>query len=179
MSDHTHAHSLLGLELDNGAVLLRFTATTHETGGALHAQEARYAPRSPLPPYHRHPSQDERFVVQEGSLRFIVDGAERLVRRGETLDVPRGALHQAQNPFDEPAVVLWETRPALRSAEMYRALYRLARATEKAPLLGAAVVLSEFRAEFELEKPPRWLQHLVFGCLAPIGRLAGYGHLLE
>ena len=89
-------------------------------------------------------------------------------------------MRRAQNPFDEPALVLWENhRPALRSAEMYRALYRLTQAKERAPLLGAAVVLSEFRAEFELEKPPAWLQHLVFGCLAPIGRLAGYGALLR
>lgn len=177
MSDHDH--SLVGLELDNGAILLKFTATTHETGGALHAQRARYAPRSPLPPYHRHPSQDERFVVEEGGLRFVVDGVERIARRGDIVEVPRGALHHAQNPFDEPAVVLWETRPALRSAELYRALYRLARADQKPPLLGAAVVLNEFRDEFELARPPGWLQHLLFGCLAPVGRLAGYGAVLK
>jgi mannose-6-phosphate isomerase-like protein (cupin superfamily) len=171
--------SLIGLELDNGAIHLKFVATAAETSGALHAQEARYAPKSPLPPYHCHPSQDERFILEEGRLRFVVDGQERLVQRGQTLDIPRGAFHHAHNPYDAPALVRWETRPAMRSAEMYRALYRLARFDQKAPILGAAVVLSEFKAEFQLARPPPFIAHLVFGCLGPIGRLAGYGKLLK
>lgn len=42
MPDAAVSESLVGVELDNGDVLLRFVQTGAETGGTLHAQEARY-----------------------------------------------------------------------------------------------------------------------------------------
>ena len=76
-------------------------------------------------------------------------------------------------------MVLWETRPALRSAELYRALYALSKEWKKPPLLASAVVLNAFKEEFELARPPPAIAHLLFGCLAPIGRLAGHGRFLS
>jgi mannose-6-phosphate isomerase-like protein (cupin superfamily) len=159
--------SLVGLVLDDGNVLLKFVTTAAESGGALHAQEARYAPRSRPPPYHFHPRQDERFQILEGSLRFHIDGADRTVGAGEELAVPRGVAHRAHNPGDAPAVVLWETRPALRTAEMFRALYGMRR--PRPGLLEAAAILHEYRHEMVLAGPlPR---RVVIGCLGPVGRL--------
>ena len=63
--------SLVGIELENGGVLLRFVETAAENGGARHVQEARYAPRSSPPPYHRHPKQAERFEILEVLKDFI------------------------------------------------------------------------------------------------------------
>src|SRR5688572_114398 len=121
------SHSLLGLELDSGDVLLRFVQTARETDGALHAQEARYVPRSRPPPYHCHPHQDERFAVVEGGLHFHLDGEDRAVSAGEEIHVPRGAFHKAHNPHDTPTLVLWETRPALRTAEFLYAMHTATR----------------------------------------------------
>src|SRR4051812_31643720 len=67
--------SLVGVELENGGVLLRFTETAAESGGARHVQQATYPPRSPKPPYHRHPNQDERFTIPEGALRFHIEAS--------------------------------------------------------------------------------------------------------
>jgi len=39
-------------------------------------------------------------------------------------------------------------------------------------LTDAAAILSEFRPEFQLAKPPALVQRIVFGWLAPIGRAA-------
>jgi hypothetical protein len=165
--------SLLGLVLDSGDVLIKFVQTAAETGGALHAQEARYVPRSSLAPYHCHPRQDERFQIIDGGLEFNVDGQRRIVRAGDELAIPRGAYHQARNPFDEPAIVRWETRPALRSAEMFRDLYSAAaRHRGRPPLHEAAAILREYRDEFRLAKPPAFVQAIVFSCLAPFGRAA-------
>jgi mannose-6-phosphate isomerase-like protein (cupin superfamily) len=164
--------SLVGLELDDGNVLLRFTATAAETAGALHAQEARYAPRSRPPPYHCHPRQDERFQIVEGALEFRLAGETRTVRAGEELAIGRGVYHHAHNPLDVPALVVWETRPALRSAELYRLLYAASRGRAKPPLAEAAAILREFRDELRLARPPRPIQRLVFGCFAPFGRAA-------
>lgn len=164
--------SLAGLELDDGNVLLRFVATAVETNGELHAQKARYAPRSRPPPYHCHPRQDERFQILEGALQFNLGGETRMVGAGEELAVPRNVYHHAHNPLDAPALVVWETRPALRSAELYRLLYAATRGRPKPPLAEAAAILREFDDELRLARPPRWLQRFVFGCLAPLGRRA-------
>lgn len=164
--------SLVGLELESGDVLLKFVETTDETGGALHAQEARYRPHSNYPPAHCHPKQDERFQLIEGGLQFIVGEEKKIVRAGEEIAIPRGVYHRAKNPFDEAAIVRWETRPALRSAELYRALYRAGQGRPKPPLHEAAAILREFRDEFRLAKPHRLVQTVLFGCLAPFGRAA-------
>jgi mannose-6-phosphate isomerase-like protein (cupin superfamily) len=163
--------SLVGLELDNGSVLIKFLTTTAESNGELHAQEARYAPRSPWPPMHCHPKQEERFQVHQGTLTFRLGTEERTLEAGEELAIPRGVHHQARNAGAEPALVLWETRPALRSAELYRALFR------KGPrpgLLEGAALMNEFRDEFRLAKPPPLVQAIVFGCLGPVGKALGY-----
>lgn len=165
--------SLVGLVLDGGDVLIKFLETAAETGGALHAQEARYVPHSQRPPSHCHPNQDERFQIIEGGLEFTIDGAPRVVRAGDELAIPRGAYHHARNPFDEPAIVRWETRPAMRSAELYRDLYTsAARRGGKPPLHEAAAILREYRREFRLARPPALVQTIVFSCLAPFGRAA-------
>lgn len=166
--------SLVGLVLDSGDVLIKYLETGAETGGALHAQEGRYKARSAFPPLHCHPNQDERFQIIEGALEFRVDAALRTVTAGDEIAIPRGAYHQARNPGDVAAIVRWETRPALRTAELYRDLYGAAarHGGKRPPLHEAAAILREYRAEFRLAKPPALVQRIVFTCLAPFGRAA-------
>jgi mannose-6-phosphate isomerase-like protein (cupin superfamily) len=164
--------SLVGIELETGGVLIKFTRTAAESGGALHVQEARYPARSAPAPFHRHPSQDERFVIVEGALLFRLGDSDRLARAGESVEIPRGTFHRAHNPEVLPAMVIWETRPALRTAEFFAAMGRASRGRARPRLTDAAAILSEFRAEFELAKPPPLVQRIVFGCLAPFGRRA-------
>jgi mannose-6-phosphate isomerase-like protein (cupin superfamily) len=164
--------SLVGIEVDTGDVLLRFVQTAAETGGALHAQEARYPPGSRQPPYHCHPRQEERFSILEGALLFHVDGADRTVRTGEQIDIPRGAFHWARNPHGQAALALWETRPALRTADFFQAMARATRGRPRPRLVDAAAILSEYRDEFRLARPPALVQRILFPCLAPFGRRA-------
>jgi hypothetical protein len=64
-------------------------------------------------------------------LRFWLDGSERIARPGDEVAVGKGIYHDAHNPFDERALVVRETRAALRSAE---------------PLTEASAILREFKA---------------------------------
>ena len=164
--------SLLGIELDNGAVLLRFVETAAENGGARHVQEVRYRPHAPPPPYHRHPRQQERFDVVEGALVFHVDGVDRLVPAGEHIDIPQGAFHRAHNPGDAPVLAIWETRPALRTAEFFVAMNRATHGRARPRVWDAAAILLEYKDEFELHRPPPLVQRIVLSCLAPFGRAA-------
>jgi mannose-6-phosphate isomerase-like protein (cupin superfamily) len=162
--------SLIGIELETGGVLIKFVRTAAESSGDIHVQEARYPAHSAPAPLHRHPRQDERFVILEGSLLFRVGTTDTLVRAGETLEVPRGTFHRAYNPEAVPAMAIWETRPALRTGEFFAAMGRASRGRARPRLTDAAAILTEFRDEFELAKPPPLVQRIVFGCLAPFGR---------
>ncbi len=86
--------------LDSGSVRTEFTTTTPE----LHEMRVTHRPGSPLPQAHLHPAQSERFDVHEGALAFLVDGVERTVRAGESIELPPGSVHQAHNPGGVPVV---------------------------------------------------------------------------
>lgn len=131
------------MELETGGVLIKFTRTAAETGGVVHIQEARYPAHSTAPPLHRHPKQDERFEVLQGSLHFHVDGQDRIVPAGQELVVRKGLSHCAYNPGDTEALVLWETRPALRTAAFFWAMSRASRGRSRPRLWEAAAILSE------------------------------------
>jgi hypothetical protein len=49
---------------------------------------------------------------------------------------------------------------------------RAMRGRARPRLIDAAAILSEYRPEFELHRPPPLVQRIVFGCLAPFGRAA-------
>jgi quercetin dioxygenase-like cupin family protein len=119
--------------------------------------EAAYAPVGKPPPKHFHPSQDERFKVLEGSIRVRIDGDERELVAGETIEIPRTAVHQMWNPGQVPARVSWETRPAGRTEQWFRALDRAVRerpAGKDMPSLPVlAGLLSEYRDVIRLSGP--------------------------
>ena len=141
--------------------------------------EATYAAEGKPPPKHLHPGQDEHFEVLEGSLRVRVSGEEKDLGAGETLDVPRGTVHQMWNPGNREAVVSWETRPAGRTREWFGAIDRLYRDGrvgkngEPGPLAFAAL-LTEYKDVFRLAVGPPFLVQGALGLLAPFGRARGY-----
>ncbi len=55
---------------------------------------AHYAPHQ-----HRH---DEFIVVQSGNMRFVVEGKELLLEKGDMLILPEGAQHEAFNDSQVP-----------------------------------------------------------------------------
>jgi mannose-6-phosphate isomerase-like protein (cupin superfamily) len=127
-------------------------------------------PRGSAPPKHFHPGQDERFEVTSGTLRARVDGREHTLTTGQTLEIPRGAVHQMWNDGSEPAHALWVTSPAGRTAQWFEAL---ASAGKPGPL-DYGVLLSEYRDVFRLAGP----QPLVLGAmsvLGAVGRRLGRG----
>lgn len=161
--------SLVGMEVENGGVMMKFTATAFETKGERHVQEARYPARSAIPPYHCHPRQEERFEILEGALSFCVDGEDRIVNAGEAIDIAKGAFHHVHNPHDAEALVVWTTRPALRTADFYWEMSEVSKGRAKPRLVDAAAILKEYPDVFQLANPPPFVQRIVFSCLAPFG----------
>src|SRR3954462_13134417 len=98
-----------------------FQLTLVELGEDALTMEARYAGNGQLPPEHLHPTQDERFEVIEGRVRVVLDGEEHRYRAGAEFNVPAGTPHQMTG--DGEALIAWEVRPALRTAEFFERLY--------------------------------------------------------
>jgi quercetin dioxygenase-like cupin family protein len=164
----------------------RLALTPHEhvtvrlaAPGALDV-EAEYGPGGSPPPPHLHPEQDERFQVVSGELRTKVAGAERTLRAGDTLEIPRGTPHQMWNAGAAPATVAWTTTPAGRTLDWFRTLDALQRSGRvgrngmPGPL-AFAVYLTEYRDVFRLAGPlPDPVLRTALAALAPLGRLRGY-----
>ena len=159
--------------------------TRDESISVRRADEARlevevtYAPQGGPPPAHFHPIQDERFEVLAGELHVRVDGAERVLRAGGTVSIPRGAVHQMWNPGDAPVRAIWETTPGGRTLQWFRAIDTLHREgrVDKNGMPGPlafGVLLTEYDDVFRLAARPRGLIRLALRALGAIGRLRGY-----
>ena len=52
------------------------------------------------PPPHNHHSLDEVFLVTEGEMEFIVNGESKILKAGDSVDLPRGTVHTFRNNSD-------------------------------------------------------------------------------
>lgn len=152
--------------------------TVRERTEDLLAMEAEWDPEELRPPAHLHPHQDERFEVLEGELTVQIKGKTKVLRAGETVEVPRRTVHRMWNASERPARASWEVRPALRTQEMFAAIDR-SRSHRSHPksggmtVLGAAPVLSAYSEEFRLTAPAL-LMRPVLALLARVARAGGY-----
>jgi quercetin dioxygenase-like cupin family protein len=128
---------------------------------------------------HVHAYITERFEVVAGTVRFHLDGRDRIVAPGERIEVPPGAVHDWWNVGDDEAHVLVDIRPAERFELMIQNLYGLANdghadARGVPRLLPLALFAREFRREGEFVRPPRIVQRVLFAALAPLARARGH-----
>jgi quercetin dioxygenase-like cupin family protein len=89
---------------------VRFLCTGDNTGRAWSLMEAML-PKNAGPPPHDHP-WDEAYYVVEGSVRFVIDGAEKLVSAGDFIYAPGGVVHGFQGASESPARMLVFDAPA-------------------------------------------------------------------
>ena len=110
--------------------------------------EAAWEAGSKPPPKHWHPAQHERFEVLEGELTVELTGEpERVVRSGETLDVPPRTGHRMWNAGEAPTRASWVVTPALRTEKMLRGMGGASKVKQGALIL-------RFRDEFRLGDSP-------------------------
>ena len=149
------------------------TVTVRQSSPELFEVEGRWGPAGKPPPAHYHPAQDEHFEVLEGTLMARVDGQERELRKGDVLDIPRGMAHQMWNVADSPARALWQTRPAGRTEEWFRAIDRLidGEGGERMPgALAFAPLLAEYDDVIRLSAGPEFLTRPLTKVLGAVGR---------
>ena len=155
------------------------SVTIRSSSPELLEVEGNYGPAGKPPPPHYHPAQDEHFELLEGSLRVRIEGEERELSPGDSLDIARGTKHQMWNGSDEPARVLWQTRPGGRTEQWFRSLDALQRSGRVGKdgmpgPLAFGVYLTEFRDVFRLGVGPDFLTRPLLAGLGLVGRARGY-----
>ena len=153
---------------------MRFSRTPT---GAL-AIEVTYRPGASRPPAGFHPLQSERIDVLTGALAVTLLGETRIVRAGEHIVIAPRVTHAAACDGDQDAQVVLTMDPPLEIEAFFGAIGRLAQDGQLkmsvTALMRYAVIARHFKKEFVLATPSRGVQAIVFGLLAPIGRLLGY-----
>jgi quercetin dioxygenase-like cupin family protein len=152
---------------------------TQETNGDLIIADLRVRPGGAVLGAHLHPTIDERFTVLKGKIGYMLGDHKGIAQAGDCLALPRGIPHDWWNAGDEEARVIVEIRPGTRFEQMTTTLFSLAREgkTNQKGVpnpLQMAVIATEFADVVRFLNPPPWIQGLLFGLLAPIGRLLGY-----
>jgi quercetin dioxygenase-like cupin family protein len=159
---------------------ITFLDTAASTHGELLRMSFRMRPHGFVPSAHAHPRAEERFQLSEGRLTVRTSGRDRIVDAGEVVVVPRGTGHTWSNPFDEPATVVIELRPALRMETWFETYFGLANdglVSQKTGLPGFlqfALLLNEYREELGAPGPAGGALRLLSAALAPVARARGY-----
>lgn len=157
-----------------------FRKTARDTNGSLLQGDLYLQPGGFVAAEHIHPLQDEHFEVISGTLRGRIAGKESTTGPGEKVVVTAGTPHVWWNSGNDEMHVLVEFRPALRTETFFETFFGLAQDGKVNPKTGLpnplylAVLMRAYRNELILARPPRLVQTLLFGLLAPIGRLVGY-----
>jgi len=156
---------------------------SEESGGEVVISDLYVAPGGAVAAEHVHPAFEERFTVVAGRVGFRLDGREEVAEPGREILVPPGVTHDWWNAGDEEAQVVVELRGdagVLAGFEaMLSTIFGLARdgrtdAKGRPNLLQVALLAREFDGVMHFARPPRPVQKVLFGTLAPVARLLGY-----
>ncbi|MGJ3239870.1 MAG: cupin domain-containing protein [Anaerolineae bacterium] len=156
---------------------LTFIVTTEETGGEW-LQVRHYAPHpTVMGVAHFHPILTETFTVEQGRLRFKIDGRAHILNTGDSVTIQPGQVHEFENISDGELILLQDVRPAGNHQAMFEMIYTLARegrmSANGAPKgLFTSALLWEKMDGYIAGIPP-FLQHLLMGNLARLARLLG------
>lgn len=158
---------------------IRFLQTAADSAGALLEMESTYAPGSVEPPMHYHPAQTEHFKILAGEMTVRINGATRILKTGDTLEVPPNTPHAMWNHGSQLATINWQVRPALHMEYFFETIVGLAadgktKSNGMPGLLQISLLMNRFSGVIRMVAPPYPVQRVVFGVLSPIARILGY-----
>jgi quercetin dioxygenase-like cupin family protein len=116
-------------EIRVGAMAIRFLVEGEQSDGSVAVFEFDVPAGTTLPAAHSHDGYEETVYGLEGVLTWTVDGNSTEIGPGDTLCIPRGAVHQFDNPHGTDAKTLAIVTPGILGPDYFR---------EVAAILGAA-----------------------------------------
>ena len=133
---------------------------------------------------HIHPNQVSGAKVSAGELVFEVDGEEKRVGPGESIEIPAGVKHRFRNEGDEDVVSEQYFRPALDIASFFETFFALAQRDElndkgMPGTLQLMAIVPEFGDEIRPVSPPWPVLKALSAVLGPVARRRGYEPRLQ
>jgi quercetin dioxygenase-like cupin family protein len=156
---------------------LVFRRVAADTGGELLEFDWCFPPRGSVPP-HVHRCQEEHFEILSGRAWFRVAGRRLRAGVGERVAVPPRAVHRWGNDGEDQLWARIQFRPALRTEQLFDALFALAREGRvdrrgRPRALQIAMLLHEFPDEMQMPWMPARAQRRLVELLAAFGRRRG------
>jgi quercetin dioxygenase-like cupin family protein len=174
------AMAFAGQVLDNpiSGERITFRKTAADTDGELLAVDLGLRPDGHVPGAHVHPTQEERFEIVTGTMKFQKGLKIIMARAGDTVVIPPGTVHRFENAGDGPAHARVEVRPALRMEELFETTVALARggrtnAGGTPHPFDLALFMREFDAEVRAPFVPAAAVRAVMAPLAWLARRRG------
>jgi mannose-6-phosphate isomerase-like protein (cupin superfamily) len=128
---------------------------------------------------HLHPTVDERFEVERGTLAYRLDGEEGTAGPGDRLEIPAGTWHDWWQSGDGETIVRVTVTPGDRFEQLIANVWGLScdgRTNEKGMpgLLQLVAIGDEFSDLIVFRRPPRAIQRATAALLLPLARRRGY-----
>jgi quercetin dioxygenase-like cupin family protein/uncharacterized protein YndB with AHSA1/START domain len=163
------------LNMDPLGVRVELMRTAQDTGGELLEFDVVGRVRGLLAQGHVHPSQVERLQVISGAMRLRIDGHERLLTAGQSMEVPAGTPHSQLPAGQGPGRVRVQMRPAGRTQAFLERLAALCRERQinrfglPRPVAGARLV-RDFAETGHASSPPVPVQRALAGLVLALAR---------
>jgi quercetin dioxygenase-like cupin family protein len=107
-------------EIKVGPLVIRFLVESEQSSGSVAVFEFDVPAGSSVPAAHSHDAYEETVYGLEGVLTWTVDGTATEIGPGDTLCIPRGAVHQFGNPHDADAKTLAIVTPGILGPDYFR-----------------------------------------------------------
>src|SRR3954467_12802541 len=107
-------------EIRVGPLAIRFRVEGEQSGGSVSVFEFDVPAGTSLPAAHSHDGYEETIYGLEGVLTWTVEGTPIEIGPGETLCIPRGAVHQCDNPYAMDARTLAIVTPGILGPDYFR-----------------------------------------------------------
>jgi quercetin dioxygenase-like cupin family protein len=107
-------------EIRVGQMTIRFLVEGGQSGGSVAVFEFDVPAGSQVAAAHSHDGYEETIYGLAGLLTWTIEGTSTHVGPGETVSIPRGAVHQFENREDVDARALAIVTPGLLDPDYFR-----------------------------------------------------------
>ena len=120
-------------QIEVGPLRIRFLVEGEESGGSVAIFEFDVPAGTRVAAAHSHDGYEETIYGLDGVLTWTVEGEATEVGPGQTLCIPRGAVHQFDNVHDEDARALAIVTPGILGPDYFREVAAILEAAGDGP----------------------------------------------
>jgi quercetin dioxygenase-like cupin family protein len=118
--------------IDLGPITVTFSVVAEQSNGTITVQRCDVRAGAGVPLAHSHDAFEETIYGLEGVTTFTIDGEPVSIGPGETVCIPRGAVHSFRVEHEDASFLAIAT-PGVFGPEYFRELEGLVRAAAGGP----------------------------------------------